>query len=44
MYDRNMNDNYNIYIYIYILQNNKIQLYTKIHMDVFLKSTIHYVW
>ena len=32
-----------IYIYIYILQNNKIQLYTKIHMDVFLKSTIHYV-
>ena len=44
MYDRNMNDNY-IYIHtqIYILQKKKIQLYTKIHMDVSLKSTIHYV-
>ena len=32
-----------IYIYIHILQKKKIKLYTKIHMDLFLKSTIHYV-
>ena len=45
MYDRNMNDNY-IYTYTYIHiteEENKIKFYTNIHMDVFIKSTIHYV-
>ena len=32
-----------IHTHIYILQKKKINLYTKIHMDVILTSTIHYV-